>query len=101
MSDLDEMTDAELAEHYNRTRDQSEFEGHELVRPPATPETRNVTLSVRFSAAEISALSERAEAAGMPLTTYIRATALAAAEPPIDRAKVLGLVEQVRDAVRR
>lgn len=30
-------TNDELAAYYNRTHDQSEFEGQELVRPPATP----------------------------------------------------------------
>lgn len=35
----------------------------------------------------------------MPLTTYIRATALDATQPPIDRAEVVDLMERLRKSV--
>lgn len=99
MTKIDEMTDAELADYYNRTQDVSEFEGGEVIVPPATKETRNLTISVRFSPTEMADLEAQAAAAGMPLTTYIRRTALASKEPPIDRDEVLDLLTLLRRKV--
>ncbi len=88
------MTEAKLAEDYNRTQDTSDFdegeEGLVTVR-------RNVTISVRFSDTEIAELRDRAEQAGVKVTSFIRAAALEATSP-VDRAALGGLV---RDLERR
>lgn len=76
------MSEAELAEHYNRTQDTSDFEGGEEV--PITVK-RNVTISVRFSSEEIADLRARADQAGVKVTSYIRVAALEASNP-VDRA---------------
>lgn len=94
---LNEMTEAELADYYNSTHDLSEFEGGEVVTVPETqPETRNVTISVRFSPSELADLEEQATAADMRLASFIRATVLAASEPPVDRAEVLDMITALR-----
>ena len=103
MTDMttDQMTDAELADYYNSTHDVSEFDGGEVVTtaPRIHPETRSVTISVRFSPSELAAIEELANAAGMRLTAFIRAAALASQEPPVDRAEVLDLLTALRESV--
>lgn len=91
----EQMTDAD---YYDSTRDLSDFDGGEVV---TMPETRSVTISVRFSPSELEALEQQANAADMRLTTYIRTAALAADEPPIDRAEVLDLLDALRHSVER
>jgi predicted DNA binding CopG/RHH family protein len=59
----------ELAEHYEQTRDVSDFD--ESAAYPVKVR-RDVTISVRFSADEIEKLRAAAEKADMPVTTYIR-----------------------------
>lgn len=90
----DAMTEAELAEYYNRTQDTSDFDEGEEV--PVTVR-RNVTISVRFSDTEIAELRARAELAGVKVTSFIRAAALEATSP-VDRA---ALGELARDLERR
>ena len=84
------MTEAELAEYYNRTQDTSDFDKGEEV--PITVR-RNLTISVRFSVDEIAALRARAEHAGVKVTSFIRAAALEATNP-VDR---VALGELARD----
>lgn len=86
----DAMTEAELAEYYNRTQDASDFDEGEEV--PITVR-RNVTISVRFSVEEIAELRARAEQAGVKVTSFIRAAALEATNP-VDR---VALGELARD----
>lgn len=95
------MTDADLADYYNSTRDLSEFDGGEVVSSArqAQPETRSVTISVRFSPSELARVEKLAHAAGMRLTAFIRAAALATEEPPVDRAEVLDLLTALRQSV--
>ena len=69
------MSEAELADYYNRTQDASDFEGGEEV--PITVK-RNVTISVRFSPEELEDLRARAADAGVKVTSFIRAAALEA-----------------------
>ena len=76
------VSEAELADYYNRTRDTSDFEGGEEV--PITVK-RNVTISVRFSPEELEDLRRRADEAGVKVTSFIRAAALEATSP-VDRA---------------
>lgn len=96
----DQMTDAELADYYNSTHDLSKFDGAEVVTTPqAHPETRSITISVRFSPSELAEIEELASAAGIRLTAFIRAAALASEEPPVDRAKVLDLLTALRESV--
>ena len=88
------MSEAELADYYNRTQDTSEFEGGEEV--PITVK-RNVTISVRFSPEELEDLRARAQNAGVKVTSFIRAAALEATSP-VDRA---ALGELARDLEQR
>lgn len=93
MSDTENMTEAELADYYNRTEDLSEFGDPEPVEF-----RRSVTISVRFSQDEIEELRRRADAAGLKVTALIRSLALAT-ERPIDRDAVSRLASQLeRDA---
>jgi hypothetical protein len=98
-----QVNDADLAEYYNSTHDVSEFEGGEVVESsaPPQPETRSVTISVRFSPSELAEVEKLAHAAGMRLTTFIRETALTAEDPPVNRAEVLDLISALRRSVER
>ena len=55
------MTEAELADYYNETKDLSEFDEANAV---SLTGKRSVTISVRFSDEEIQQLRDRAEQAG-------------------------------------
>lgn len=80
-----EASDRDLAEHYDRQRDDGDWSEPE---PVSKPERLDVTISVRFTAAEIAAIRSRASAAGLKPTAYIRQCTLATAEPPLDRARI-------------
>lgn len=80
-----DASDHELAEHYDRHRDGGEWGEPE---PVSKPERLEVTLSVRFTPAEIATIRSRATAAGLKPTAYIRQCTLAAEEPPVDRARL-------------
>ena len=84
MSETHGMTEAELAEYYDRTHDLSEFDQSAAFPVEVT---RDVTISVRFSPEEIQALLRDAEAAGVKVTAYIRAAALQASSP-VDRKRL-------------
>jgi len=58
---------------------------------------RNVTISVRFSPEELKDLRQRADEAGVKVTSFIRAAALEATSP-VDRAT---LGELARDLEKR
>ena len=75
-------TDAELADYYDEHRD---LTGWEEPQPITKPARLDVTISVRFTLAEIATIRAHAEAAGIKPTTYIRRCALADEQPPIDR----------------
>ncbi|MGH9062553.1 MAG: plasmid mobilization protein [Acidimicrobiales bacterium] len=77
-------TDAELADYYDQHRDGDWSE----PQPVQRPERLDVTISVRFSSAEIAAVRAQAEAAGLKPTSYIRRCALAPEGPPIDRGEL-------------
>lgn len=77
-------TDAELAKYYDQHRGGDWGQ----PKPIRRPERRDVTLSVRFTAAEIAAIRARAETAGLKPTAYIRRCALEVEERPIDRGKL-------------
>ncbi len=78
-------TDAEIAEYYDQHRDLTNWRE---PRPIARAERLDVTISVRFTPAEIEAVRARAEAAGLKPTTYIRSRALADEQSPIDRQRL-------------
>lgn len=80
--------EADLAGSYLESRDLSDFE----TEGEPIEVRRNVTISVRFSDAEIETLRRKAEDAGVKVTAFIRAAALEASSP-VDPA-------QIRDAVR-
>ncbi len=67
------MSEADLADYYDRTHDLSDFDEQNAV--PVTGR-RESTLSVRFSAAELEHIRSQAEQLGMKPTAYVRACAL-------------------------
>lgn len=81
------MTEAELADYYDRTHDLS---GFDLEHPEPIEDAHrrlDVNISVRFSPEEIDLLRAEAERAGMKVTTFIRTLALQHASGPVfDRA---------------
>jgi molybdopterin-binding protein len=77
MTDTTEMTQAELADFYERTGDLSEFEGGDVVK--VEPGPKDSIVSVRFAAGELAAVVRQADEADMKLTAYIRASALSGA----------------------
>lgn len=91
------MTEAELAQQYDETRDLSDFEGG--AEEPVEVR-RNVTISVRFSDEEMATLRDRAEDAGEKVTAYIRAAALQQAAP-LDRARLRKAFEDLSADVAR
>jgi hypothetical protein len=83
-------SDRKLANYYDSTPGAGEWQEPESV---SKPERLEVTLSVRFSPAEIAAIRCQAAAAGLKPTTYIRRCALAAEQPPLDRARIARSVD--------
>ena len=81
-------TDAELADYYDQHSDLTDWSDPQ----PVQSERLDVTISVRFTQAEIAAIRSRAEAADLKPTTYIRRCALADEQPPIDRGRLLRTV---------
>ena len=79
------VSEAELARHYDQTRDLSGFEGGAEEQAEVR---RNVTISVRFSEEEIATLRSKADTAGEKVTAYIRSAALEQASP-LDRRRLL------------
>jgi predicted DNA binding CopG/RHH family protein len=73
MTRTEQMTEAELAEHYDTHRDADEWGESEHVE---RPERREVTISVRFTEREITEIRDRAEQVGMKPTAYIREVVL-------------------------
>lgn len=93
-------SDAELADYYDQNRELPAWREPE----PVQTERLDVTISVRFTSAEIAAIRVRAEAVGLKPTTYIRQSALTDEQPPIDRAQlsrtVAALARDVEDLRR-
>lgn len=75
-------TDAELANYYDQHHDLTGWSEPQTVQKP---ERLDVTISVRFTPAEIATIRARAAATDLKPTTYIRRCALADEQPPIDR----------------
>ncbi|MDP9397234.1 MAG: hypothetical protein M3P96_05145 [Actinomycetota bacterium] len=88
-----QATDAELAAYYDEHRGTAPWGDRRPLPAGKAAGRLDVTLSVRFSAAEIAAIRARAEAAGMKPTAYIRRCALADQQPPLDRSRLSRLVE--------
>jgi len=82
-------TDAELASYYDEHRELTDWREPQ----PKAPDRLDVTISVRFSPAEIAAVRARAASAGLKPTTYIRRCALANDQAPIDRGQLSRMVE--------
>ncbi len=77
--------DSELADYYEQHREGDQWGEPEPVQ---RPDRLDVTISVRFTRAEVAAVRARAEATGLKPTAYIRRCALQVDEPPIDRGKL-------------
>ncbi|HZN18903.1 MAG TPA: hypothetical protein VFB84_12115 [Micromonosporaceae bacterium] len=92
--DVDKMTEAQLAEYFQRHRD--DLAGDEVdSRPPAR---LDVMISIRFTREEAAVLRTAAEHAGMSLSAYLRQTALAAsATNVVDLDRVRRDVARVRE----
>lgn len=71
------MSDADLAAYYD-VHGLADFKGGEEIQ--IEPEPKDAIVSVRFAAGELNAVERQAEAAGMKLTAYIRASALSSAQ---------------------
>ena len=75
------MTEAELADYYDRTHDLSGFEGGKVAElAPASQQRLTSSVAVRFSAEQIEDVQRAADRAGMKLTAFIRAAAVLYAE---------------------
>jgi hypothetical protein len=90
-----DATDRELADHYDAHHADEQWGEPTPLPTDRTSDRLDVTISVRFSAAEIAAVRARAEAAGVKPTTYIRRCALADERPPLDRGQVSRLVDNL------
>lgn len=82
MKDLDDMTEAELAEYYYAMRDEPDFLGEEVGQ--AEPAKLSTMVSVRFTPEEAAKLRQAAAEADMTLSAYLRQCALTASERPVD-----------------
>lgn len=104
MSKPDEgASDLELANYYDNAPE-NEWDDWDEPESVEKPERLDVTLSVRFTPAEINAIRARAAAAGLKPTTYIRQCTLAAEQTPIDRARIARTVDALSrdlDELRR
>ncbi len=73
--DVNEMTEAELADHYYDQRDDPATTGEQVdYRPP-----RGARVGVRLSFDEERCIREAATAAGMTVSAYLRQAGLSAA----------------------
>lgn len=102
--DSDRVTsDADLADEYNRfgVGDADDWGDPEpLQRSPRL----DVTISVRFSQAEIAEVRRRAAAAGMKPTAFIRQCALSAPDGQLDRqavARSVAVISRAAEALRK
>ena len=84
-------SDAELSAYYEQhhsgpeaTPDETSSEEWAEPQPADRPPLLDVTISVRFTSEEITAIRARAAEAGLKPTTYIRRCALAGAGQRID-----------------
>ena len=91
------MTEAELADDYNESKNLSEFDE---VNAVSLTVKRSVTISVRFSDEEIQQLRARAERVGVKVTSFIRAAALEATSP-VDRAALRELARDLEQRAHR
>lgn len=90
-----DATDPELADYYDAHHADEQWGKPTPLPADRTSDRLDVTISVRFSAAEIAAVRARAEAAGVKPTTYIRRCVLADERPPLDRGQVSRLVDNL------
>ena len=74
------MTEAEMADYYDRTNDLSGFQGEPVVAKPFKGKRLDSSISVRFSEEQMTEVERAAEAAGMKVTAFIRAAALTQAD---------------------
>jgi hypothetical protein len=88
----DEEISALAEEGYEQRDDRAAWE--EIDPPEFAPDVRSV-VSVRFSRGELGPVEKAAKQAGVPVSTYIRNVALAAAsEPDLDRRRRVFLAYQ-------
>ncbi len=80
-----DVREAAMTDYYDTHRDTSEFGEPQPVR---RAERLDVTISVRFTPAEIADVRSRASAAGMKPTAYIRRCALEREDAPLDRTEL-------------
>ena len=73
------------ATHADPADQHRDLTGRSEPQPVQRSERLDVTISVRFTTAEIATIRARAEAADLKPTTYIRRCALANEQPPTDR----------------
>lgn len=91
--DLESMTDAELGAYYDQHADEIRAEHDHAVESGdvvmfAPDPDASMVLSVRIKGDEVRALAQAAHDAGMPMSTYVREVAVAAARREPDRPRV-------------
>lgn len=97
--DLDQMTEAELAEWQYAHRDELDAEEGEPVHADISPQL-SVTLSFRLPGAEADAIREAAREAGMSMSEWIRQTCAVVAAPEDAAAQAREAQGALDEAVR-
>lgn len=97
--DLDEMTEAELAEWQYAHRDELDSDEGEAVDADISPQL-SVTLSFRVPGAEADAIRQAAREAGLSMSEWIRRTCAVAAAPDAAAAQAREAQESLDEAVR-
>lgn len=88
--------DRELADSYDAHRDTSRFGD---PKPVQAAERLDVTISVRFTPAEVTDVRSWARAAGMKPTSSIRRCALEREDAPLDRTELARSIESLSNEV--
>lgn len=97
--DLDEMTEAELAEWQYAHRDELDSDEGEAVDADVSPQL-SVTLSFRVPGSEADSIREAAREAGMSMSEWIRRACAVAAAPDAATARAQKAQEDLDQAVR-
>ncbi|MEV6982407.1 hypothetical protein AB0M95_14255 [Sphaerisporangium sp. NPDC051017] len=102
MEDVEQLSEAELAELYYAHRDDPDAQGEEALR--TEPSRLSSIVSVWFTPEETVRLRRAAEEAGLTLSSYIRQCALTTSDRPVDIDRVRRDVEEagrrLSDALR-
>lgn len=97
-TNLEDMSEAELAEYYYRHRDEfPQGQGEEVTSQ--APKRLDVVQSIRLSTSEAERLRRAADKAGMNVSAYIRHVLLEPTQPVVNLARVRKDLARIRAAV--